>query len=71
MKRTTLVITLWAMFVAAASAQKAGSEQQLAKEANELFASENFLKAYPLYSQLVSLYPQNAEYSYRFGACAI
>lgn len=71
MKRTTLVITLWAMLVATAFAQKAGTEQQLAKEANELFTSGEFLKAYPLYSQLVSLYPQNADYSFRFGACAI
>lgn len=71
MKRTTLVIALWAVFVATAFAQKAGNEQQLAKEANEYFHSGDFLKAYPLYSQLVSLYPQNADYSYRFGACAI
>ncbi|MFM1999729.1 MAG: hypothetical protein RL204_1676, partial [Bacteroidota bacterium] len=71
MKRITLVIALWAVFVASASAQKGGTEQQLAKEANELFTSGDFLKAYPLYSQLVSLYPQNADYSYRFGACAI
>ncbi|MEZ4798332.1 MAG: hypothetical protein R2809_00860 [Flavobacteriales bacterium] len=71
MKRITLVITLWAMLVATAFAQKAGTEQQLAKEANELFTSGEFLKAYPLYSQLVSLYPQNADYSFRFGACAI
>ena len=71
MKRTTLVIALWAVFVATVSAQKAGSEPQLAKEANEHFVSGDFLKAYPLYSQLVSLYPQNVDYSYRFGACAI
>lgn len=71
MKRTTLVIALWAVLVATMSAQKTGNEQQLAKEANEYFASGDFLKAYPLYSQLVSLYPQNADYSYRFGACAI
>jgi hypothetical protein len=71
MKRITLVIALWAVFVASASAQKGGTEQQLAKEANELFTSGDFLKAYPLYSQLVSLYPQNANYSYRFGTCAI
>jgi hypothetical protein len=71
MKRTTLVIALWAVFVATVSAQKAGSEPQLAKEANEYFVSGDFLKAYPLYSQLVSLYPQNVDYSYRFGACAI
>lgn len=71
MKRITLVIALWAVFAASATAQKGGSEQQLAKEANELFSSGEFLKAYPLFSQLVSLYPNNPDYGYKFGACAI
>jgi hypothetical protein len=71
MKRITTVIALWAVFAVSALAQKAGTEQQLAKEANGYFSSGDYLKAYPLYSQLVSLYPQNADYSYRFGACAI
>lgn len=71
MKRITLVIALWAVFAATAGAQKGGSEQQLAKEANELFSSGEFLKAYPLFSQLVSLYPNNPDYGYKFGACAI
>jgi hypothetical protein len=71
MKRITVVIALWAMVVGTATAQKAGSEQQLAKEAHTHFAAGDFLKAYPIYSQLVSLYPGNEDYLYRFGACAI
>jgi hypothetical protein len=71
MKRTTLVVALWALFAATSSAQKGGTEQDLAKEAKTLFDAGQYLKAYPLYSQLVSLYPQNPDYNYRFGACAI
>jgi hypothetical protein len=71
MKRITVVVALWVMVVGTASAQKAGSEQQLAKEAHTHFGAGDFLKAYPIYSQLVSLYPGNEEYLYRFGACAI
>ncbi len=71
MKRITLVIALWAVFAATASAQKGGSEQQLSKDANELFNAGEFLKAYPLFSQLVSLYPNNPDYGFKFGACAI
>lgn len=71
MKRITVVIALWVMVVGTATAQKAGSEQQLAKEAHTHFDAGDFLKAYPIYSQLVSLYPGNEEYLYRFGACAI
>ncbi|MEY3398094.1 MAG: hypothetical protein RL220_688, partial [Bacteroidota bacterium] len=72
MKKTTVVIALLAMMVVPTSAQKGGaSEEQLIKNANELFQSGQYLKAYPMYSQLVSLYPQHAEYNYKFGACAI
>ncbi len=71
MKRTTtLVITLWIMFVAPVHAQK-GSEQQLEKDANTYFNSGEYLKAFPLFSQLVSLYPNHPDYNYKFGACSI
>lgn len=71
MKRTSLIIALWAMWFTPIWAQKSGSEQQLAKEAQTHYADGDFLKAYPIYSQLVSLHPQNADYLFRFGACAI
>jgi len=71
MKRTAVVIALWAMVVGTVTAQKAGSEQQLSKEASSYFGAGDYLKAYPIYSQLVSLHPKNEDYLYRFGACAI
>jgi hypothetical protein len=71
MKQTALLVALWAMLSGTLLAQKGGTEQDLAKEAKGLFESEQYLKAYSLYSQLVSLYPQNPEYNLYFGACAI
>ena len=71
MRRIALVIALWAVLIATGSAQKNNTEQQLVKQANELFDQGEFLQAFPLYSQLVSLYPQDPMYNYKFGACAI
>ena len=72
MNRTkTLVIALWAMFVGQFAIAQKGNEDQLVKDANTFFAAGAYLKAFPLYSQLVSLYPNHAEYTYKFGACAI
>ena len=72
MKRTkTLVIALWAVFVTQAAFAQKGTEEQLIKDANSYFNSGEFLKAFPLYSQLVSLYPNHPDYNYKFGACAI
>lgn len=72
MKRTsTLVIALWAMLASTTIFAQKGTEQEMVKKANTLFNSGEFLKAYPLFSQLVSLYPNHTEYNYKFGACAI
>ena len=72
MNRTkTLVIALWAMFVGQIASAQKGSEDQLIKDATAYFEQGAYLKAFPLYSQLVSLYPNHAEYAFKFGACAI
>lgn len=70
-RKTTLVLALWAMLTSLPLFAQKGTEQQMEKEANALFNSGEFLKAYPLYSQLVSLYPNHPDYNYKFGACAI
>lgn len=67
----TLVIALLAVFVTQTAFSQKGNEEQLIKEANGYFNSGQYLKAFPLYSQLVSLYPNHPDYNYRFGACAI
>jgi hypothetical protein len=69
--KRTLVIALWAMFISIGAIAQKGNEQQLEKDANALFKAGEYLKAYPLYSQLLALYPSHADYNYKFGACAI
>jgi hypothetical protein len=72
MKRIkTLVIALWAVFVNQVAFAQKGTEEQLVKDANNYFKTGEYLKAFPLFSQLVSLYPSNLDYNYKFGACAL
>lgn len=48
-----------------------GSEEEFKKQAAKLFNEEEFVKAYPLYTQLVSLYKKDPDYNYRLGVCMI
>lgn len=69
------IITLFALLLASVfqlSAQNnIGSEEELKEKANELFEAEKLVEANPLYAQLLSLYPQDATYNYRYGACLL
>src|SRR6185295_14470768 len=47
------------------------SEDDLKKQANKLFEEEDFANAYPLFSQLLSLYPKDPQYNYKFGTCLL
>jgi len=47
------------------------TENRLKKAATKYFEEGNFIEAYPLYSQLLSLYPRDPNYNYRFGACML
>lgn len=47
------------------------SEDDLKKEAKKLFENEQYAEAYPLYSQLLSVYPKDPNYNYRFGICML
>ena len=47
------------------------SEEDLKKQAAKLFNEEEYEKAYPLYSQLVSLYRKDPSYNYRLGVCML
>jgi hypothetical protein len=47
------------------------TEARLKKAAAKYFDEGDFLEAYPLYSQLLSLYPRDPNYNYRFGACML
>ena len=52
-------------------AQKPIDEKTLAAEANVFFEEGNYVQAYAVYSQLVSLYGSNPLYAFRFGAAGI
>src|SRR5690242_11728000 len=53
-------------------AQKSpSSEGDLKKQAEKLFEKESYQEATPMYSQLLSLYPRDAVYNYRYGVCLI
>ncbi|MCD4744951.1 MAG: hypothetical protein K8R58_01480, partial [Bacteroidales bacterium] len=45
------------------------SEDDLKKKAKKLFNIENFQEALPLYSQLLSVYPKEPLFNYRYGVC--
>lgn len=47
------------------------NETDLIKQANENFEDGRFIQALPLFSQLVSLNPKNADYNFKFGTCVI
>ena len=52
-------------------AQQFKNEQELRKEADRLFDEDEFTKAYNLFTQLVSLYPKDAELNYKLGVCML
>lgn len=53
-------------------AQKSpASESDLKRQAEKLFEKENYAEATPMYSQLLSLYPREAVYNYRYGVCLL
>lgn len=67
--RRILVLSLFSI-VSFASAQSA-SVDELKKEAEKSFKNEDYVKAYKLYSQLVSNFPKDPEYNFRLGVCMI
>ncbi len=46
-------------------------EDKLQKKAEQLFNKEEFVDALPFYSQLLSVYPENPVYNYKFGVCTL
>lgn len=48
-----------------------GGDKDLRSKADALFAQGEYAQAMPLYSQLVSLTPDDRELSYRYGTCSL
>ncbi len=51
--------------------QSIKNEADLIKQANEHFEEGRFIQALPMFSQLVSLNPKDADYNFKFGTCVI
>ncbi|MCX6297449.1 MAG: hypothetical protein NTX97_15595, partial [Bacteroidetes bacterium] len=67
-----LLLLAFAFGTRVASAQTTfGSEEELKTQAAKLFDEDQFEEAYPLYSQLTSIYPKDPNYNYRLGVCML
>lgn len=65
-------LLLFGLSISFVKAQTAfASEDELKKKAAKLFEEEEYEKATPLYSQLVSNYQKDANYNYRLGVCLL
>lgn len=71
MHRLVIIVYIVLSTGTALIAQGKAEEQKLLEDANALFEEQRFAEAYPLYSQLVSLNPNNADYNFRFGTTAL
>ncbi|NBG66987.1 hypothetical protein [Acidiluteibacter ferrifornacis] len=66
---TVVIAIIFLMFSNGSFAQDSfKSEDELKSKAAELFDQKKFVEAAPLYAQLLSLYPKDPEYNYKYGA---
>ncbi len=65
--KLVLLIIVSIMFIGQTRAQYA-SEDELKKAADKYFIEQDYIKSLPLFSQLLSLYPKDANYNYKYGA---
>lgn len=66
-----LLLFSFLLCVTANAQQAASSEDELKKQAEKAFVAEKYEDALSPYSQLLSLYPRNATYNYRYGVALL
>jgi len=66
-----LLIIYFFLSVSLIYAQVNEEQEDLTDTAEELFYNNDFERAMPLYSQLLSLYPTEPKYSFYYGACLV
>ncbi len=69
--RTLRCLTTLLVLATALHGRGQGGDKALQVEADALFEQGAYAKAYPLYSQLVSLAPQDHDLNFKLGACTI
>ncbi|MDB4534649.1 hypothetical protein N9242_07245, partial [Vicingaceae bacterium] len=65
-----LTVTLLLAVTLSSQAQYA-SEEELKNAANEMFEDANYVGSIKLFSQLLSNYPKDPSYNYKYGACVL
>ncbi len=68
--RITLTVVILLFFAVSSQAQYA-SEEEMKTAANEMFEEENYVGSIKLFSQLLSTYPKDPSYNYKYGACVL
>ncbi len=71
LKHILLFFFTLGLLASAAGQNVFSSEEELKKRANQLFEDEQYEEAQPLFSQLLSLYPKDPNYNYKFGVCLL
>ena len=66
-----LLTALFLSIAVQALSQDLKSEKDLQKQAENLFNDQDYIDAFPLFSQLLSLYPDNINYNYKFSVCML
>lgn len=67
--RTLIATAMLGLCALTGAAQ--GGDKALKTKADALFEKQAYAEAWPLYSQLVSLAPQDHELNYKYGTCSI
>lgn len=66
------VIALFTLFILTVTTTFGQNiEKEMKKEADKLFADEQYVAATSTYLSLLSLYPSSSEYNYKYGACLL
>ena len=64
-----ILLFIFALAIVSFKAQNNfSSQEELKKEADRLFYEKQYDKCLPLFSQLLSNYPKDPNYNYKFGA---
>lgn len=66
----TMLLIIFISLVANAQ-NNFGSEKELRKQADNFFKNDDYAACLPLYSQLLSLYPKDPNFNYKYGVCLL
>ncbi|MGB0886498.1 MAG: hypothetical protein ACPGSL_00130 [Vicingaceae bacterium] len=66
-----ITFTLLILISSISSKAQYASEEELKSAANEMFDQENYVGSIKLFGQLLSNYPKDASYNYKYGACLL